>query len=718
MKKRLTERLHPRTKRKLKRLLVSTVTKTSRVGARLLDVARANGIDIPKETGVGSTAEQFVSGLPQASISELLHLLEVVSENSDDKNSAKPPRCSIIIPVFNKAEYTFRCLCSLFAETEQFNAEIIIVDNGSTDLTPRLFSHLKGRVKVLQNSENEGFVKACNQGAVAALGEYLVFLNNDTIVEQGWLKELVETAEADPTVGAVGSMLVYPDGRLQEAGGIVWSDGKAANYGRGGSPNDRRFNFAREVDYCSAASLLVKKAVFEKLGGFDERYAPAYYEDTDLCMGIRSLGMKVIYQPFSRVIHFEGATAGTDLTQGFKRFQQVNSEKFFEKWHEVLASNHKTSDSSTTEIAADRRTGPRIIVFEHYVPMPDRDSGSVRMRMILKILSRYCSVTFVPELFKHERRYEIDLQKEGVEVLSPLEFEKSLKAKKFDVAIYSRAAVADMFLPSVRKLDKRIKIIFDTVDIQFQRFQREYELTGELETAKKAKRSRKQEVRLTNRSDEIWCVTNDDAAALRREATDPRITIIPNIHVVRRSVRRFVNRNGLLFVGSFSHKPNLDALRFYAIELLPRLRELLPEAKLTVVGSNMTDEVTALASESIEIAGFIPDIEPILDRARIFIAPLRYGSGMKGKIGLALSNGLPVVTTTIGAEGMGCQHGRELLIADEPADFALTIRNLYLDEGLWHRLSEAGIAHITANFTPEVIEPRLMDSVERIAYGS
>lgn len=163
MKKRLTERLHPKTKRTLKRLLVSTVTRTSRIGIRLLDVARANGIDIGRELSVGRTAEQFVSGLPQASISELLHLLEVDSKNSDDKNSAKPPRCSIIIPVFNKAEYTFRCLCSLFAETEPFNAEIIVVDNGSTDLTPRLFSYLKGRVKVLQNSENEGFVKACNQ---------------------------------------------------------------------------------------------------------------------------------------------------------------------------------------------------------------------------------------------------------------------------------------------------------------------------------------------------------------------------------------------------------------------------------------------------------------------------------------------------------------------------------------------------------------------------
>ncbi len=244
MKKRLTERLHPATKRKLKRLLVSTVSRTSRVGVRLLDVARANGIDIGRETRDGRTADQFESGLPQASLSELLLLIEPVSKISEVNTAAKPPRCSIIIPVFNKAEYTFRCLCSLFAETEPLNAEIIVVDNGSTDLTSRLFSYLKGRVKVLQNSENE---------------------------------ELVETAEADPTVGAVGSMLVYPDGRLQEAGGIVWSDGKAANYGRGGSPNDRRFKFAREVDYCSGASLLVKKAVFEKLGGFDERYAPAYY---------------------------------------------------------------------------------------------------------------------------------------------------------------------------------------------------------------------------------------------------------------------------------------------------------------------------------------------------------------------------------------------------------------------------------------------------------
>ncbi|MCA1607451.1 MAG: glycosyltransferase family 2 protein, partial [Acidobacteria bacterium] len=155
---------------------------------------------------------------------------------------------SIILPVFNKAEFTFQCISSLMQEIDLSETEVIVVDNASTDATAEILSQLQKVVSVIRNEENRGFVDACNQGAAEARGKYLVFLNNDTKVLPGWLDYLVETIEANPANGAVGSMFLYPDGSIQEAGAVIWQNGEAQHYGWGGSPDDRRFNFAREVD--------------------------------------------------------------------------------------------------------------------------------------------------------------------------------------------------------------------------------------------------------------------------------------------------------------------------------------------------------------------------------------------------------------------------------------------------------------------------------------
>ena len=217
-----------------------------------------------------------------------------------------------------------------------------------------MFSYLDGFVRVLRNESNHGFVDACNEGAAVGQGKYLVFLNNDTIVLPNWLKPLVETFEQDGRVGAVGSMFIYPDGSIQEAGAIIWKTGEAHHYGWGESPDDSRFNIARDVDYCSGASLAIRKELFDKLGGFDRQYAPAFYEDADLCFGVRSLGYRVIYQPASRLIHFEGTTAGVDVEEGPKQYQLINRRKFVQKWSKVLVSQHYENNPANERLAADR----------------------------------------------------------------------------------------------------------------------------------------------------------------------------------------------------------------------------------------------------------------------------------------------------------------------------------------------------------------------------
>ncbi len=251
------------------------------------------------------------------------------------------PTASIIIPSYNGISLTENCLRAL-AESlpTDFRGEIIVVDDCSTDDTAeRLEAWQKHepRLRVVRNPQNCGFLVTCNNGATAATGEVIILLNNDTLPQRGWLEPLLRLLRERPDAGAVGGKLVYPDGRLQEAGGIVFSDGSAANFGKGEQAlDDPLFNYIREVDYVTGALIATRRELFNSLGQLDTRYRPIYYEETDYCFRLREHGYKVYYHPESVVIHLEGVTCGTDLNSGPKRYQLVNRAKFQERWAEAL----------------------------------------------------------------------------------------------------------------------------------------------------------------------------------------------------------------------------------------------------------------------------------------------------------------------------------------------------------------------------------------------
>jgi GT2 family glycosyltransferase len=371
-------------------------------GRRVVEAAAERGLNVGEAWNVVPRPPRDSSEPPPFGVGDFLFLTGKLAGARRDaaevdraSREERTPRASIIIPVFNKAEFTFQCLRSLARELDADDAEIIIVNNASTDETAELLARFGETLRVVSNNENRGFVDACNQGAQAARGQYLVFLNNDAVVLPGWLDELIQTVEADESIGAVGSIFLYPDGRIQEAGAIIWRDGAAFHHGWGGSPDDPRYAFARDVDYCSGASLLIRRDLFERLGGFDRRYAPAYYEDADLCFGVRASGFRVRYQPLSRVLHYEGATAGKDTSVGFKRFQIVNRAKFFEKWREVLEREHFEHRPENVWRASVRSNAPAVIVFDDHLPAPDRDAGSGRMAFILKSLADWSRPVFV-----------------------------------------------------------------------------------------------------------------------------------------------------------------------------------------------------------------------------------------------------------------------------------------------------------------------------------
>src|SRR5574337_607085 len=250
---------------------------------------------------------------------------------------SEQPQVSVVITMHGELAHTLACLRSLARHGAQVPFEVIVVDDASPDASAATLAQIGG-LRLLRNAANLGFIGSCNAGAAAARGEFLLFLNNDTQVSSGWLDALLRCFAERPDCGIAGSRLVYPDGRLQEAGGIVFADGSCWNYGRFESRDAPAFGYRRQVDYASGAALLIRSALFRQLDGFDERYAPGYYEDTDLAFAVRLLGLNVYYEPASLVVHCEGISAGTDPARGMKRHQATNQAKFTGKWRTDLAA--------------------------------------------------------------------------------------------------------------------------------------------------------------------------------------------------------------------------------------------------------------------------------------------------------------------------------------------------------------------------------------------
>lgn len=620
------------------------------------------------------------------------------------------PLASLIIPVYNKLSYTAACLNSLAAQAGPTAFEVIVVDDCSSDDTPDYLADCDGLV-VVRNAENSGFIASCNAGAARARGRFLVFLNNDTTVTAGWLEALLATFEDFAEVGIAGARLVYPDGQLQEAGGIIFTDASGWNYGRGQSPDLPQYNFAAEADYVSGACLAIPARLFNDLGGFDAHYAPAYYEDTDLCFKVRERGLRVFCQPACTIVHHEGISSGTDESSGTKRYQAVNRDKFRARWAEQLtAQPEPPTDLDRPDPARSarfHRSRGRALVIDATTPMPDHDSGSVRYVALLELMVEAgWQVTFAAQNLHWEGRYSQALQRRGIEVLTApavRALEPWLAEHGNDLALIlvSRHYVLKPMLQMLREHCPNARLVFDTVDLHFLREQRQAELSGSEAMARAARRTRRTELAMIDQSDLTLVVSPVEQHLLAELVPQASVRVLSNIHRVHGRRRGWQDRRDLMFVGGFQHPPNVDAAEWLIETIFPLIRAELPDVQLHLIGSRMPESLRSKATDGVILHGFVENLSPYLNGCRLSLAPLRYGAGVKGKVNQAMAWGLPVVATRCTSEGMFLVHEQDVLVADDAPGFAAEVVRAYNDEALWLRLSDGGLANVERYFSRE-----------------
>lgn len=622
-----------------------------------------------------------------------------------------PPRVSVIIPVYNQLRITLRCLRSVLAAGAKESFEVIVVDDCSAASVSTVLSKTPG-IRYVCQPKNGGFISSCNLGASVARGEYLIFLNNDTHTLAGWLDELLATFTIRPNAGLVGSQLIYPNGILQEAGAIMWRDGSGWNYGRGEQRYLPQFNYLRPVDWCSGASIMIPRSLFNDLGQFDSHYSPAYAEDVDLAFKVRKAGYEVLYQPCSKVVHFEGVSSGTDTSSGIKAYQVINLKKFYERWETTLASHGIAG--VRPDLERDRGTTKRILIIDSVTPTPDCDAGSLVAYQFMKIFLKLgYGVTFIPaHNLQPDGKYTQDLQRIGVECwhypfISSVDEYLQQHGDKFDVVFLYRVTEATRHLDSVRRYAPQAKVVFNTVDLHFLRAERQAKIEGSILRRVRAAQLKIKELRVMRNTDATILLNRSEVDLISTLAPAVKTFMLPLTQEVPGSNKSFSERRDIVFIGGFRHLPNVDAVTYFCSEIMPLVRKKLPGVRFIVVGSMVPEELKRFACDDVEIRGFVQNLADVFDHCRVSVAPLRYGAGMKGKIVTSLSYGVPCVTTTIGTEGMGLEAGVNISIANGPNSYAQALADLYTSESAWTKLSEAGIDFAKQNFSVEVVEQQI-----------
>lgn len=618
------------------------------------------------------------------------------------------PTVSVVIPAYNQIAYTVGCLLSLVDLEDETLFEVIVLDHCSTDATAAVVQNVAPWICYRQQKENSGFTCDCRSALAVARGDYVLFLSDDTEVCQGWLDRLTETFAHSPDAGLVGSMLVYPDGSLKESGCILGGDGSARGFGRGDDPDRPEYNFLRQVDCCSGTSIMVLKDLLDRLGGCDGHDLPACCEGIHLARRIRAAGYAVYVQPTSRIIHHEGVSSGTDIGSDIKADEVDPTRTLHERRRlEADLADNGIAPADTKHRGLERR----LLVVDAITPEPDHDAGSsVTVEFMRSAQALGYAVSFIANSNPYrDLKYTTQLQAYGIEAFyipycnSILQHLEKF-GNRYDSILVFRVTELSNNYDIIRQFAPQARLIFHVADLHHWREEREAALKGGADAARHAARTREAELSLVGKADVTVVHSHAEAAYLLREVPAANVITFPWIIEPVHPVAPFEERSGMFFLGSYRHRPNADAVEFFLDEIWPTITKALPGRVFSIVGHGAPETLVRRAHGLVRHVGYVPDLAPIMQRSRICVAPLRFGAGVKGKIYEALAHGVPVVCTSIAAEGMSLTEGTDALIADTPHAFAAATVALHEDPALWARLSAGGQAYIERTVSREAGE--------------
>ncbi|MBE6385508.1 MAG: glycosyltransferase [Lentisphaerae bacterium] len=622
------------------------------------------------------------------------------------------PLTSIVIPVDDGIELTEICLNSIYSVKSLSPFEVILVDDCSSVDYKQLES-VYPNLKVIRNETHQGIIKSANKGAAEAGGEFLVFSDNSSEVMAWWLDELTTALYKHPRAGMIGSQLIdLHTERLQECGRRICRNGDIVLLGRGEYPDHHNHSFFQEVDSCSAASFIIRRKLFDEMGGFNEMYASPGFEANELGLLLQKEGYKNYVSPHSRVLHLGKNPSDNSTDEQYEK----NRTLFMTRWQQYLQENAVYENSE--DLRNFKGDKERILYIDAEFPMADRGSGGMDAIFFMEyMIKRNYQVIFYGEHTPgYHPKYTGILLRMGVQCI----YEPFLKI--WDYVAHNGHTLSYIFVSRIyqaRSFDWLLKpycsqagYIFNTVDLHFVRETLEADLRIDDLGRKRAAYTKQCELTVASFADATIVISSKEKALLEDEYALSRIYHIPQ---VRELFPRAAHtcRQGAVFIGS-AHTPNLDGLCYFHNEILP----LLPEDfVLTVVGESLRSTIEhndmykhLLCCKQFKFVGFVQDLGTVLDCARITVAPLRYGAGTKGKVASSMAYGVPCVSTVFGTEGTGMVHGDNVMIANTPQEFAAYICELLSEPELWQRISDGGRKFIKETYARESAE-KMMDQL-------
>ncbi|WP_134699061.1 glycosyltransferase [Ammoniphilus sp. YIM 78166] len=625
------------------------------------------------------------------------------------------PKISIILTKGSTFKRMYYCIKSIIQKTCDISYEVVLINEGP--LSEKLRKYFPN-IKIVEIPTKQGFLTLLNYVAGSALGDYVVFLASDSKVKENWLGHLFETMERDKQIGVIGPKLLDPNGKIWASGGVVWKNGKKTLYGKGDDKRNYQYNYLKEVDYLPSVCIMMRASILKHLRGGDSRFTSPAYEDMDLAFRCRQLGYKVVYEPTSEVI-FYPSDKDSISRRGKRVIRKRNRTEFVNKWRHILYSENFKKGKDVFWARDRSRNKKTVVVIDENGPKFDKQTVARSTFHYLNLfISMGMNVIFIGDNhwvnqvnYCRQEPYTTTLEKLGIQVLYGEWNESNLiswikkHSRYIDYVYLCRPHIAKKYLNQFKKYTSA-KIIYNNCDLHYLREFRNYQVTKNPFLLKQADKWKGIEFEIIEKSDVIHVVSSFEQELLERYFPKKPIRHIPVFIYDKQHTSRecstFDNRSHIMFIGQFAHKPNADAVEWFCQSILPLVTKHAPGIKIYIIGANLTSNIKKLASENVIIEGQVSDskLEEFYKKCKLVVAPLRFGAGVKGKVIEAMYNGVPVITTSIGAEGLP-EIEEFLPIANCEENFASYILDVYYSRDKWEYITNKSYEYIQRFFSKD-----------------